>query len=173
MTEKGKQPAPICVIGGLQDNNISFDARDHDIFLLGDANNADQAINSDEADGAIADDDTSKADEIDTANKSQEDHKCDWAHAVECKHPMLKPLPCTFVGCDRPVHHVCQGLFEETYSHDHHLSVKCCLHHPNTPYKTTRPLSDQPQPPDSTSKSDDDKEDMIALGYLSLHLAKL
>jgi hypothetical protein len=71
----------------------------------------------------------------------------------------LKPLLCPFVGCDRPVHHVCQGLFEETYSHDHHLPVKCCLHHPNTPYKTTRPLSDQPQPPNSASKFDDDKED--------------
>jgi hypothetical protein len=45
------------------------------------------------------------------------------------------------------------------YSHDHHLSFKCCLHHPNTPYKTTRPLSDQPQPPNSASESDDDKED--------------
>ncbi len=45
------------------------------------------------------------------------------------------------------------------YSHDHHLSVKCCLHHPNTPYKTRRPLSDKPQPPNSTSKSDDDKAD--------------
>jgi hypothetical protein len=33
------------------------------------------------------------------------------------------------------------------------------LHHSNTPFKTTKPLSDQPQPPDSTSKSDDDKED--------------
>jgi hypothetical protein len=32
----------------------SFDARDNDIVLLDDANNADQAINSDEADGAIA-----------------------------------------------------------------------------------------------------------------------
>jgi hypothetical protein len=31
---------------------------------LDDANNADQAINSNEADGAIADDDTSKADEM-------------------------------------------------------------------------------------------------------------
>jgi hypothetical protein len=87
VTGKGKQPAPICVIaGGLQDNNISFDARDHDVILLDDANNADQAINSDEADGAIADDDTSKADEIDMTNKSQEDHKCNWAHVVECKH---------------------------------------------------------------------------------------
>jgi hypothetical protein len=28
VTGKGKQPAPICVIEGLQDNNISFDARD-------------------------------------------------------------------------------------------------------------------------------------------------
>ena len=77
MTGKGKQPAPICVIGGLQDNDISFDARDHDIVLLDDANNADQAINSNEADGAIADNDTSKANEIDTMNKSQEDHRCD------------------------------------------------------------------------------------------------
>jgi hypothetical protein len=72
---------------------------------------------------------------------------------------MLKPLPCTFVGCDQPVHDVCQVLFKETYSHDHHLSVKCCLHHPNTPFKTTKPLSDQPQTPDSASSSDDDKED--------------
>jgi hypothetical protein len=71
----------------------------------------------------------------------------------------LKPLPCTFVGCDRPVHHVYQSLFKETYIHDHHLSVKCCLHHPNTPCKTTRPLADQPQSPDSAPKSDDDKED--------------
>ncbi len=45
------------------------------------------------------------------------------------------------------------------YSHDHHLSVKCCLHHPNTPFKTTKPLFDQPQPLNSASKSDDDKED--------------
>ena len=76
VTGKGKQPAPICVIGGLQDNNISFDARDNDIVLLDDANNADQAINFNEADGAIADDDTSKADEIDSTNKSQDDYKC-------------------------------------------------------------------------------------------------
>jgi hypothetical protein len=74
VTGKGKQPAPICVIGGLQDNNISFDARDNDIVLLDDANKADQAINSDEANGAIAEDDTSKADEIDTTNKCQEYH---------------------------------------------------------------------------------------------------
>ncbi len=126
---------------------------------MDDANNSDQAINFNEADGAIADDETSKADEIDSTNKSQDDYKCNWAHVVECKHPMLKPLPCTFVGCDRPVHHVCQGLFKVMYNHDHHLSVKCCLHHPNTPFKTTKPLSDQPQPPNSTSKSDDDKED--------------
>jgi hypothetical protein len=33
------------------------------------------------------------------------------------------------------------------------------LHHPNTPFKTSKPLSDQPQPPYSASKSDDDKED--------------
>ena len=174
MTGKGKQPAPICVIGGLQDNNISFDARDNGIVLLDDANNADWAINSNEADGAIADDDTSKADEIDLTNKSQDDYKCDWAHVVECKHRTLMPLPCTFVGCDRPVHHVCQGLFEVTYSHDHHLSVKCCLHHPNTPFKTTKPLSDQPQPPNSASKSDDDKEDDDHPRlYLSLHPEEL
>jgi hypothetical protein len=33
------------------------------------------------------------------------------------------------------------------------------LHHPNTPFKTAKPLSDQPQHPDSASKYDDDKED--------------
>ncbi len=65
------------MIGGLQDNNISFDARDNDIILLDDANNADQAINFNEADGAIAEDDTSKANEIDLTNKSQDDYKCD------------------------------------------------------------------------------------------------
>ncbi len=74
MIGKGKQPAPICVIGGLQDSNISFDARDNYIVLLDDAKSADQAIDSDEANGAITDDNTSKADGIDTTNKSQEDH---------------------------------------------------------------------------------------------------
>ncbi len=76
VTGKEKQPAPICVIGGLQDNNISFDARDNDIVFLDDANNADQAINFNEADGAIADDDTSKATKIDLMNKIQDDYKC-------------------------------------------------------------------------------------------------
>jgi hypothetical protein len=77
---------------GIAGQHISFDARDNDIDLLDDANNANQAINSDEADGAIAYDSTSKADEIDSPNKSQDEYICDWAHVVKCKSSYVEAL---------------------------------------------------------------------------------
>jgi hypothetical protein len=57
-----------------------------------------------------------------------ENCKCDWSHIVPCNLPHLKPLKCTFDGCNNLVHHLCQIAFEQREGCDEIMALKCCLH---------------------------------------------
>ena len=68
-----------------------------------------------------------------------ENCKCDWSHIVPCNLPHLKPLKCTFDGCNNLVHHLCQIAFEQREGCDEIMALKCCLHHPQSPLRTSKP----------------------------------
>lgn len=65
--------------------------------------------------------------------------KCHWSHIVSCNLPHLKPLQCTFDGCNNLVHHHCQIAFEEREGCSQTMSLKCCLHHPQSPFMASKP----------------------------------
>jgi len=54
---------------------------------------------------------------VDDADSGSEEEKvfgkCDWSHIIPCNLPNLKPLKCTFDGCNNLVHHRCQIAFEQ------------------------------------------------------------
>ena len=60
---------------------------------------------------------------------------CDWAQAIPCEFPALPLLNCQIYGCDRLVHHLCQGGWERRNSHPDTVARLCCRHHPNYKYK--------------------------------------
>ena len=62
---------------------------------------------------------------------------CDWAQAIQCEYPTLKPLPCERDGCQntRLVHHLCQSAWERREGFDDTVARLCCLHHPNYKYR--------------------------------------
>ena len=68
-----------------------------------------------------------------------ENCKCDWSHIVPCNLPHLKPLKCTFDGCNNLVHHLCQIAFEQREGCDEIMALKCCLHHPHSPFLASKP----------------------------------
>ena len=68
-----------------------------------------------------------------------ENCKCDWSHIVPCNLPHLKPLKCTVNGCNKLVHHLCQIAFEQREGCDEIMALKCCLHHPQSPLRTSKP----------------------------------
>ena len=68
-----------------------------------------------------------------------ENCKCDWRHIVPCNFPQLKPLKCTVNGCNKLVHHLCQIAFEQREGCDEFMALKCCLHHPQSPLRASKP----------------------------------
>ena len=60
---------------------------------------------------------------------------CDWAQAIPCEFPALPLLNCQIYGCDRLVHHLCQGEWERRNSHPDTVARLCCRHHPNYKYR--------------------------------------
>jgi hypothetical protein len=65
--------------------------------------------------------------------------KCHWRHIVPCNLPQLKPLKCTFDGCNNLVHHLCQIVFEQRGGFPETMLLKCCLHHPQSPFSASKP----------------------------------
>jgi hypothetical protein len=65
--------------------------------------------------------------------------KCDWSHIVPCNLPDLKPLKCTIDGCNNFVHYLCQNAFEQIGGFPETMSLKCCLHHPQSPLRASNP----------------------------------
>ena len=70
---------------------------------------------------------------------NRENCKCDWRHIVPCNFQQLKPLKCTVNGCNQLVHHLCQIAFEQREGCDEIMVLKCCLHHPQSPLRTSKP----------------------------------
>jgi curved DNA-binding protein CbpA len=72
--------------------------------------------------------------------------KCNWSHIVTCNIPHLKPLKCTFDGCNNLVHHLCQIAFEQREGFSETMLLKCCLHHPQSPFWASKlPLVNNPE----------------------------
>ena len=69
---------------------------------------------------------------------------CDWAQAIRCEYPTLKPLPCQRDGCQntRLVHHLCQSAWERREGYDDTVARYCCLHHPDYKYRGAPPKED-------------------------------
>ena len=69
---------------------------------------------------------------------------CDWAQAIRCEYPTLKPLPCQRDGCEntRLVHHLCQSAWERREGYDDTVARYCCLHHPDYKYWGAPPKED-------------------------------
>jgi len=65
--------------------------------------------------------------------------KCDWGHIIACNHSQLKPSKCTVNGCNKLVHHLCQIEFERREGFPETLPLKCCLHHPQSPFRASKP----------------------------------
>jgi hypothetical protein len=73
---------------------------------------------------------------------------CDWAQAIVCTLTAVKPLPCKKEGCERTVHHLCQGNCERREGYDEVIARYCCHHNPNYKYRAS--LEKQPSPDDVT-----------------------
>jgi len=58
---------------------------------------------------------------------------------MACNFPQLKPLKCTVNGCNNLVHHLCQIEFEQREGFPETMSLKCCLHHPQSPLSASKP----------------------------------
>ncbi len=69
---------------------------------------------------------------------------CDWAQAIRCEYPNLKPLPCEKDGCEntRLVHHLCQSEWEQREGYEDTVARYCCLHHPDYKYRGAPPKED-------------------------------
>ena len=65
--------------------------------------------------------------------------KCDWSNIVPCNYQKLKPLKCTVNSCNKLVHHLCQIAFEQREGCDEFMALKCCLHHPQSPLRASKP----------------------------------
>ncbi len=50
----------------------------------------------------------------------------------------VKPLKCTVDGCNNLVHHLCQNECEQKIVFPETLSLKCCLHHPQSPLRASK-----------------------------------
>ena len=59
---------------------------------------------------------------------------CDWAQAIQCTYPCLKPMPCQREGCDKLVHHLCQAAWEQSEGKEDNIAHLCCVHHPEYKY---------------------------------------
>ena len=70
---------------------------------------------------------------------NRENCKCDWRHIIPCNYQQLKPLKCTVNGCNKLVHHLCQIAFEQREGCDEIMALKCCLHHPQSPMRASKP----------------------------------
>ena len=66
--------------------------------------------------------------------------KCDWEHIVGCNVQHLKPLKCTVIECNKLVHHRCQIVFEQREGFPETKTLKCSLHHPQSPSSVSKPL---------------------------------
>ena len=73
-------------------------------------------------------------------DKDSTSFPCDWAHVFNfCYCPQLQPLKCTTDGCDKFVHQICQNVFEQRQEHSLTTMLKCCVHHPHSPFTVTKP----------------------------------
>jgi hypothetical protein len=59
---------------------------------------------------------------------------CNWAQAIQCTYPCLKPMPCQREGCDKLVHHLCQAAWEQSEGKEDNIAHLCCVHHPEYKY---------------------------------------
>jgi len=83
---------------------------------------------------------TNNVDDEDSLNEEEKVFgKCDWGNIVACNFPQLKPLKCTDEGCNKLVHHLCQIEFEGREGFPETLRLKCCLHHPQSPFRASNP----------------------------------
>jgi hypothetical protein len=83
---------------------------------------------------------TKKVDDEDSLSEDEKVcGKCDWGHIVACNYPQLKPLKCIVDGCNKLVHHLCQIEFEQREGFPETLPLKCCLHHPQSPFRASKP----------------------------------
>ena len=84
--------------------------------------------------------DVFNVDDVDSGNEEEKVFgKCDWRNIVACNFPQLKPLKCTVDGCNNLVHHLCQIEFEQRGGFPETMSLKCCLHHPQSPLSASKP----------------------------------
>ncbi len=64
---------------------------------------------------------------------------CDWQNVNNfCHTPGLQPFKCQTDGCNKWVHLICQGLFENRFGHRVTFIPKCCIHHPHSPFTATK-----------------------------------
>ena len=96
--------------------------------------------------------------------------KCDWAHIVACNFPQLKPLKCTVDGCNKLVHHLCQNVFERREGFPETLPLKCCLHHPQSPFTASKRLPVDDPAEDNKLHSSSDSNSKTSMADSSGHL---
>ena len=87
---------------------------------------------------------------------------CDWAHVFNfCYCPQLQPLKCATVCCDKFVHQICQNAFEQRHGHSVTTLLKCCVHHPHSPFTATKLLTsnvEEEQQPEHVSNKTSSEE---------------
>ena len=64
---------------------------------------------------------------------------CNWAQAIQCSLPTMKPELCQQEGCNILVHHLCQGELERREGYGDTVACFCCLHHPDYKYMGAPP----------------------------------
>ena len=122
--------------------------RVHDASLcIGEAGNGDEEGNDDEdrdddEDSDDDDDDDRNFDRDRPPDKDSTSFSCDWAHIFNFYYsPQLQPSKCTTDGCDKFVHQICQNAFEQRQEHSLTTILKCCVHHPHSPFTITKPVT--------------------------------
>ena len=80
------------------------------------SNSADASDPTDAADAANATDAADAANATDAADAADAipQFSCDWA-SESCTLKNLKPSLCQYDGCDAPVHHLCQNLWQDSH----------------------------------------------------------
>jgi curved DNA-binding protein CbpA len=117
--------------------------RVHDASLrIGEAGNGDEVGNYDEDrdNDEDSDDGDSNGDGFRHPKEASTSCACGWAHIFNlCNCPQLQPLTCTTVGCNKFVNQICQNAFEQRHGHSLSTMLKCCVHHPHSPFTATKP----------------------------------
>jgi hypothetical protein len=72
-------------------------------------------------------------------DKNSTSFPCDWDHVFNfCYCPHLQPSKCTTDGCNKVVRQICQNAFEQRQGHSLTTILKCCVHHPHSPFNATK-----------------------------------